>query len=65
METVSQQLFERKLETLSDQDYMLRISAVNLPCQWLIHCDGGKCPAFRLKTATFTTQGKQSLNSRN
>jgi len=35
MVIVSQNLFEFKLGVLRSQDYIPRVSEVNLPCQWL------------------------------
>ena len=60
METVSQDLFELKLEVLSNREYMPRIHEVNLPCQWLEHCQDGKCPAFRRINGNFYCARKTS-----
>lgn len=49
----SQNLFEFKLGVLRNQDYMPRVSEVNLPCQWLRHCFDGKCPVFRKKNGNY------------
>jgi len=47
-ETVFQNLFEvkTKVSTSYSHPYYPRIYDVQLPCQWLEHCYGGKCPAF-------------------
>jgi len=47
METLSRDLFELKLQLVDSHGYMPRVYEVNMPCQWLKHCYGGKCPAFR------------------
>lgn len=43
------QLFEPKLETVGDNAYMPRVYEVKMPCQWLMNCYEGKCPALRRK----------------
>lgn len=49
MENVSQDLFELKLQTVDSNAYMHRVYEVNMPCQWLDHCYGGKCPGLKRK----------------
>ncbi len=35
------------------REYMPRVYEVRSPCQWLRHCDGGKCPAFTVVNGNF------------
>ncbi len=37
---------EKSKEIFDYQGYMPRIYDVQSPCQWLMHCYKGKCPAF-------------------
>ncbi|MGD0643467.1 MAG: hypothetical protein ABSA75_01010 [Candidatus Bathyarchaeia archaeon] len=37
---------EKSQESFNSKGYMPRVYEVQSPCQWLEHCDGGKCPAF-------------------
>lgn len=60
MESVNQLVFELKLETVNDKEYMPRINEVNLPCQWLQHCYEGKCPAFRKKAGNYYCARKEA-----
>jgi hypothetical protein len=55
METVFQEAFELKLKptAVATHEYMPRVYEVNLPCQWLTHCNDGKCPAFTRLNGNF------------
>jgi hypothetical protein len=48
MEAMMKQISKREnhQETFSSREYMPRVHEVRAPCQWLKHCNDGKCPAF-------------------
>ena len=49
MEAVLKQISRRETPTREFVDshrYMPRVHEVRSPCQWLDHCQDGKCPAF-------------------
>jgi hypothetical protein len=48
METILKQISQRDTpkEVINTRGYMPRVHEVRAPCQWLEHCDDGKCPAF-------------------
>jgi len=48
MEVIMKQISEREIphEHIDHHRYMLRVHEVRAPCQWLEHCEEGKCPAF-------------------
>ncbi len=48
METIVKQISHRETQTeiINLRSYMPRIHEIRAPCQWLEHCDDGKCPAF-------------------
>ncbi|MDR0493964.1 MAG: hypothetical protein LBH74_10090 [Nitrososphaerota archaeon] len=48
METMLKQIAQREIskEVINTRGYMPRVHEVRAPCQWLEHCDNGKCPAF-------------------
>jgi hypothetical protein len=48
MEVVLKQISQREpqKQTLNTHRYMPRVHEVRAPCQWLGHCQDGKCPAF-------------------
>lgn len=49
MEVVLKQISQREIprrEIIDPYRYMPRVHEVRSPCQWLEHCDNGKCPAF-------------------
>jgi predicted nucleic acid-binding Zn ribbon protein len=48
MEAILKQISQREnpKETINSRGYMPRVHEVRSPCQWLEHCDHGKCPAF-------------------
>jgi len=48
METMLKQISKREnhQETFNTRGYMPRVHEVRAPCQWLGHCNDGKCPAF-------------------
>ncbi len=48
METMMKQISKRenRQETFCKREYMPRVHEVRAPCQWLNHCNDGKCPAF-------------------
>jgi hypothetical protein len=62
METVFQEAFELKLkpQVVSHHEYMPRVYEVNLPCQWLEHCQDGKCPALTKINGNFYCAKKNS-----
>jgi hypothetical protein len=64
METTSQHLFELKLDVVDSRDYMPRVNEVKMPCQWLHHCYGGKCPAFTVKNGNFYCARKNAAHLR-
>jgi hypothetical protein len=48
MEAILKQISNREAqrEIINPRGYMPRVHEVRAPCQWLKHCEGGKCPAF-------------------
>lgn len=48
MEAMLKQISKRDIpkETVNSRGYMPRVHEIRAPCQWLEHCDNGKCPAF-------------------
>jgi hypothetical protein len=48
MEAMMKQISKRKnhQDTFNTHGYMPRVYEVRAPCQWLNHCEQGKCPAF-------------------
>ncbi|MCL5877119.1 MAG: hypothetical protein M1540_04840 [Candidatus Bathyarchaeota archaeon] len=48
MEVILKQISRREphQELINPRDYMPRVHEVQAPCQWLEHCNQGKCPAF-------------------
>ena len=46
METILDELNPQNRAETTFRDYLPRIHDVRSPCQWLTHCDNGKCPAF-------------------
>jgi hypothetical protein len=50
MEAILKQIQQRETpqrETFNNSHrYMPRVHEVRAPCQWLEHCEDGKCPAF-------------------
>jgi hypothetical protein len=51
---------ERTKQLFDSHDYMPRVYDVRAPCQWLNHCNDGKCPAFvRLNGNFYCAQPKQ------
>ncbi|MCW3996258.1 MAG: hypothetical protein NWE98_08960 [Candidatus Bathyarchaeota archaeon] len=55
MEAILQQISKRETpkEIISARAYMPRVHEVRAPCQWLKHCYGGKCPAFKRVNGNF------------
>jgi hypothetical protein len=46
MGTILDEISPQISVTSSSHEYMPRVYEVRAPCQWLKHCDDGKCPAF-------------------
>ncbi|MGD6808927.1 MAG: hypothetical protein ACQCN3_04435 [Candidatus Bathyarchaeia archaeon] len=46
MGTILDELNPRNRDISLMRESMRRVYEVRAPCQWLNHCDGGKCPAF-------------------
>ncbi|MGD6851978.1 MAG: hypothetical protein ACQCN6_07970 [Candidatus Bathyarchaeia archaeon] len=48
MEAILKQISQREnpKEMVNSRGYMPRVHEVRAPCQWLNHCNNGKCPAF-------------------
>ena len=48
MEVVLKQISRRETQKqmINTHQYMPRVYEVRAPCQWLEHCQDGKCPAF-------------------
>ncbi len=48
METLLKQIQKRETpkQNYNTHGYMPRVHEVRAPCQWLEHCNDGKCPAF-------------------
>jgi hypothetical protein len=48
MEAILEKISKREQtkQTYNFNGYMPRIYEVQSPCQWLSHCQNGKCPAF-------------------
>jgi len=48
METILKQISQRETpkEVINTHGYMPRVHEIRAPCQWLQHCEDGKCPAF-------------------
>jgi hypothetical protein len=53
---------EKTKKTYNSHGYMPRIYEVQSPCQWLSHCENGKCPAFvRLNGNFYCAKTKKSF----
>jgi hypothetical protein len=46
LQTILDELSPQNRMASSVREYMPRVYEVRSPCQWLKHCEGGKCPAF-------------------
>lgn len=44
--TILDELNPRNRDASLARESMRRVYEVRSPCQWLNHCDNGKCPAF-------------------
>ncbi len=55
MEVMLKQISKREIqkEVINTRAYMPRVYEVRSPCQWLDHCQNGKCPAFIRQNGNF------------
>ncbi|HKM60810.1 MAG TPA: hypothetical protein VJY36_08070 [Candidatus Bathyarchaeia archaeon] len=54
---------EKPKEFSISQGYMPRVYDVRSPCQWLDHCNGGKCPAFTKINGNFYCARANQIHS--
>ncbi|MGD6806586.1 MAG: hypothetical protein ACQCN4_06470 [Candidatus Bathyarchaeia archaeon] len=63
MEAMLKQIAEREHPTrefVDSHHYMPRVHEVRSPCQWLDHCQNGKCPAFIRHNGNFYCAKKRA-----